>query len=187
MTVNIETRSFTVDEYHKLIEVNILTENERVELLAGEIVKMSPIGMRHAGCVIRLTHIFSRIGSERAMISVQNPILLDELSEPEPDVAILRPRPDFYTNAHPTPDDVLLLIEVADTSIEYERNVKIPLYAQAGIVEVWLIDLNENQVEVYRQPGNEGYQIVKQTGQDQSIVPITLPDFLIDVGELGLN
>lgn len=185
MTVQIQTRPFTVDEYHKMIRANILTEDDQVELLAGELVQMSPIGTRHAACVNRLTHIFTLALGQRAIISVQNPIQLSNLSEPELDVAIVKPRSDFYAQAHPMPEDVLLLVEVADTSAEFDRTVKLPLYAQAGIVEVWLIDLAENQVGVYRQPIPQGYQ---QMEPGQTLSPVALPELEVVIDEmLGLN
>ncbi|MDY6785457.1 MAG: Uma2 family endonuclease [Cyanobacteriota bacterium] len=184
----IQTRPFTVDEYHKMIQAEILTEDDRVELLAGEIVQMSPIGTRHAACVNRLTHMFTLALGRRAIISVQNPIQLSSLSEPEPDVAIVKARPDFYANAHPKPEDVLLLIEVADTSVGIDRTVKLPLYAEAGIVEVWLIDLVAEQVGVYRQPTPQGYEAVEQVGAGHTVSPSTLPDFEVEVDEvLGLS
>ena len=186
MTVQIQTRPFTVDEYHKMIQANILTEDDRVELLAGEIVQMSPIGSRHVACVNRLNHIFMALGS-RVIISVQNPVRLSEESEPEPDVALVKPRSDFYTEALPTPKDVLLLIEVAETSIEIDRAVKLPLYARAGIGEVWLVDLSQKRIEVYRQPSAQGYQAVQQVQPGQSLIPAGLPDLAVGVDEvLGL-
>jgi Uma2 family endonuclease len=184
MTVQIQTRPFTVDEYHKMIQANILTEDDRVELLAGEIVQMSPIGTRHAACVNRLNHIFTLALGQRAIVSVQNPIQLSDLSEPEPDVAIVKSRPDFYANAHPKPEDVLLLVEVADTSVGIDRTVKLPLYAEAGIVEVWLVDLVARRVAVCRQPTRQRYEDVEQVGLGQMLSPSAVLDFEVEVGEI---
>lgn len=158
MAVQLLRRSFTVADYHRMAEAGILREDDRVELIEGEIVEMTPIGSRHAGCVNRLTQILSGRIEGRAVVSVQNPIRLGERSEPQPDVALLRPRPDFYAQGHPGPEDVFLLVEVAEGSAEVDRSVKIPLYARAGIPEVWLVDLPTERLEVFRRPGPQGYQ-----------------------------
>ncbi|GIX47745.1 MAG: hypothetical protein KatS3mg131_1956 [Candidatus Tectimicrobiota bacterium] len=142
MAVTLPKRRFTVAEYHKLAEAGILSEDERVELIEGEIVAMAPIGSRHAGAVKRLLDQFIPLqAARRVLLSVQDPIRLGEHSEPQPDVALLRPRPDFYAAEHPGPEEVLLVVEVAETSAEYDREVKVPLYARFGVPEVWLVDL----------------------------------------------
>ncbi|GIW50689.1 MAG: hypothetical protein KatS3mg081_0044 [Gemmatimonadales bacterium] len=156
MAVQLMKRRFTVAEYHKMAEAGILGEDDRVELLEGELVAMAPIGSRHATCVRRLNYLLSRGVGERAIVDVQNPIRLSEYSEPQPDLALLKPRPDFYAAAHPGPEDVLLVVEVAETSADYDREVKIPLYARAGIPEVWLVDLAGAQIETFRQPAQGG-------------------------------
>jgi len=150
----------TVSDYQRMGEAGILDQNARVELIAGEIIDMAPIGSLHAGTVNRLIRMLERTVGDAAVLSVQNPIVLGPYSEPEPDVALLKPRGDFYTAAHPVPDDVLLIIEVADTTVRYDREVKVPLYASTGIPEVWLIDLARKAVEVYRQPSEHGYREV---------------------------
>src|SRR5881409_1617122 len=152
-------RRFTVDEYHRMGEAGILPQREPVELIAGEIVVREPIGSRHAGTVSRLNRLWtSRLG-ERAVVQIQNPIELPkEDSEPQPDVTLLRPRADFYTAAHPVAADVLLLIEVADSTLAVDRRVRMPLYARAAIHEAWLLDLTADRVEVYRAPTADGYQ-----------------------------
>src|SRR2546426_2118990 len=143
MSITLEKRRFTVDEYHRMAEAGIFSEDESVELLEGEIVEMTPISSRHAACVNKLTRLFTRELGERVVVSVQNPVALTETSEPQPDLALLRPRADFYAAGHPGPEDVLLMVEVADTSATSDRAVKVPLYARAGIEEVWLIDLQK--------------------------------------------
>ncbi|MEB3339980.1 Uma2 family endonuclease [Okeania sp.] len=162
MSVELERRQFTVKEYHTMAESGILTENDRVELISGEIVKMSPIGLRHAACVNRITKLFFRHFLERAIIHVQNPIRLNNQNELQPDLSLLQERDDFYEGKYPQPEDVFLLIEVADSSIKYDRETKMPLYAKNGISEVWLIDINQQLVEVYRQPQGNSYQNVQQ-------------------------
>jgi len=169
MSLLLEHRRFTVDEYHRMAEAGILDEDERVELLDGEVVAMSPIGRRHAACVDRLTHWLTATLGNRAIVRVQNPIALDAHSEPEPDLALLRPRDDFYATRTPGPADITLVIEVADTTIDKDRKVKLPLYARHGIVEVWLIDLIKDAVEVHRSPSPDGYADVQRLTGDQSV------------------
>ena len=158
MTTQPQGRVFTVGEYYRMAEANILTEEDRVELIAGQIVAMSPIGSRHAACVKRLNLLLGKMIGDSMLLGVQDPIALDAYSEPEPDLVLLRPRADFYATAHPAAGDVLLAIEVADTSASYDREVKVPLYAQAGIPEVWLIDLQKDRIEVYACPQGNAYQ-----------------------------
>jgi 3-oxoadipate CoA-transferase, beta subunit len=145
-------RPITVVEYHRMGEVGILGKRDRVELIEGELVAMSPIGSYHQGTVNQLTHSLVQSIGEHAVVSVQGPVRLDDFSEPEPDFALLKPRPDFYRAAHPGPSDVLLLIEVADTSLNYDRAVKRALYARHAIPELWIVDLNAGEVEIRRQP-----------------------------------
>jgi hypothetical protein len=184
MPVQLLRRSFTVEEYHKMAQVGILSEDDRVELLEGEIVEMTPIGSRHAACVNRLNRLFSdRVGAQ-AIVSIQNPIRLSERSEPQPDLALLKPEPDFYAMAHPGPEDVLLVIEVAETSPDYDREFKIPLYARAGIPEAWLVDLQAEAIEVYRKPSPQGYGEVRRAGRNQRIAPKPLPELELAVADL---
>jgi len=174
-------RRFTSAEYHAMAEAGILAEDERVELIAGEIVRMPPIGSRHAGCVKRLNRRFTRGLGERALISIQDPIAIGDNSEPQPDVAVLRPRDDDYARSHPTPADVYLLIEVADSSLPYDRDVKLPLYTQAGISEMWLVCLAERRIEIYRDPAATGYQDIRILHSGDRIAPLAFPDFELTV------
>lgn len=182
--LEVQRRSFTVDEYHAMVQAGILSEDDRVELLNGEIVEMSPIGSNHAGCVNRLNRLLSKQVDDRAIVSVQNPIRLSAHSEPEPDLALLAPRDDFYAQWHPGPDDTLLVIEVAETSAEFDREIKLPLYAQAGILEVWLIDLAEGHVEFHRTPSPSGYEESQQLEPDETLSPQALPELIIPVEEI---
>jgi Uma2 family endonuclease len=177
-------RRFTVDEYHRMAEVGILGPDDRVELLDGDIVEMSPIGPRHAATVTRLQHLFHRLVADRAIIRTQHPARSDEYSEPEPDIALVVPRADFYAEAHPTPRDVLLIVEVADTSARYDRLRKIPNYARAGIPEVWLVDLSEDRVEQYREPRGDAYVDRQVLGAGGTLTPLRLPDVAIRVDEI---
>jgi len=150
----------TVQEYHRMGEVGIFGEDDRVELIEGELIDMTPIGSAHAGKVNRLQAVLSRTLRDRAIVSVQNPVILGTESEPQPDVMVLKTREDFYESSHPRPQDVLLLIEVADTTDRYDRAVKVPLYARHGIPEVWLLDLQEERLEVYHGPEGGEYRHV---------------------------
>jgi Uma2 family endonuclease len=185
MAAVLQTRRFTVDEYHRMGEAGILSEDDRVELLAGEIVSMSPSGPLHAGTVNRLTTLLSSRLRTQAIVGIQNPLLLrTEDSEPQPDAALLRPRTDFYTRAHPEAHDVYLVIEVADTPVEKDRDVKFPIYARAGIPEAWLLDLGVGRLEVHRHPTPDGYQDVRRFQRGQSVAPQVFPDVILTVDDL---
>ncbi len=161
----------TVAEYHRMAEAGIFTEDDRVELIEGEIIDMAPIGARHAACVGKLIDLFYSYNQLGAQIVVQNPIRLGENSEPQPDVALVRPRKDRYAAAHPGPSDVLLLIEVSDTSSAYDRSVKVPLYARYWIPEVWLVDLPGEVIEVFQEPSPEGYRQVRKYYPGEELKP----------------
>ncbi|HEV8683316.1 MAG TPA: Uma2 family endonuclease [Actinomycetota bacterium] len=175
---------FTVEDYHRMAEAGILGEDDRVELIEGEIVEMPPIGSPHGGTVKALIHLFSKRVGDRALVAAQDPVRLSDFSEPQPDLMLLRRRPDFYRDAHPTPADVLLLVEVADTSAAYDRSVKVPLYAHAGIPEYWLVDLERGVVEVHRSPAGDRYGEVLELAAGARVAPVSLADVELDVGEI---
>jgi len=166
MSLHALKRRFTVHEFQRMGEAGILGEDDRVELIDGEIVTMPPIGPRHASCVRRLVAMLSPLVGSSAIVDVQNPLRLGEHAEPQPDVVLLKPRPDYYRRSHPGPGDVLLVVEVADTSGEYDRGVKVPEYARAGVAEVWVIDLSGGLIEIYRRPvgGEYGEQFAVGAG-----------------------
>ena len=149
MEAEVLKRLFSVDEFHQMAEAGVFAEDDRLELLDGEIVRMTPIGSRHSGCVARVSELLWERCRASAIVNVQNPLVLSEGTECYPDIALLQRRGDFYTTSHPGPGDVLLVIEVADTTGDYDRRVKVPRYARAGIPEVWVIDLREGAVDVY--------------------------------------
>lgn len=152
-----ERHRFSVEEYHRMADAGLFGEDDRVELLEGEIIDMAPIGSRHAACVHRLTRLLvTRLG-DRAIVSVQSPVRLGNLSEPQPDLAVLAPRPDFYAGAHPGPADVVLVVEVADTTSAWDRDVKVPMYGRAGVAEAWVVDLGAGAVDAWSGPGRGGY------------------------------
>lgn len=172
---------FRVEEYHRMASAGLFGEDDRVELLGGEIIDMAPIGSRHAAAVDRLNRLLvTRLG-EAPIVRVQSPIRLDDMSEPRPDVTVLRPRPDFYSGDHPQPGAILLVVEVSDTSVAWDRRVKIPLYADAGVVEVWVVDLVEEAVEVFRSPGAGGYAEVSRAGRGGTLTVVGTD---VGVGEI---
>jgi Uma2 family endonuclease len=178
-------RRFTVKEYHRMGEAGILHEDNRLELIAGDIVVREPIGAYHAGTVDRLNRLWtSRLG-DRAIVRVQNPVQFPrDDSELQPDIMLLRPREDFYTTRHPEAADVLLLIEVADTTLRLDRRIKIPLYARAGVREVWLVDLTTAQLEVHRESLGDRYRNVGVLSRGEHVSPQAFPDLSLDVAEL---
>lgn len=183
MTIQLNRRLLTAEEYHKMGEVGILTEDDRIELIYGEIIQMSPIGSEHAGTINRINALLNESLGSRVIVSVQNPLRIDDLSEPEPDIAILRPDANFYADRHPTPQDVFLLIEVADTSLTYDREVKIPMYANAGISEYWIINLQRSELEVYLEPKENTYG-VKKTFNSEGVLHIESLDLQLQLQDL---
>ncbi len=162
----------------------IFGEDDRVELLDGEIIEMTPIRRRHAGCVNRLARLLAGRLQDLAVLSVQNPVRLDPYSEPQPDLALLRPRPDDYAGSHPGPSDILLIIEVADTSAGWDRRRKVPVYAAAGVPECWLADLAAETLEVSRQPEAGAYREVWALRPGEAVVPAAFPDVVLEVADL---
>ncbi len=182
MAVQPVRHKFTVEEYHKMAQAGILSEDDRVELIRGEIVDMTPIGSRHAGTVKRLVALFIPVQvAGRAILSVQDPLRLSADSEPQPDVALLRPREDYYASAHPGPEDVLLVVEVAETSASQDRALKVPLYGRHRVPELWLVDLEAEAVEVYREPTAHGYGRVERAGRGGVLTPLLLPELAVPV------
>jgi Uma2 family endonuclease len=141
MRSEVTKKLFTVDEYYRMAEVGILNEDSRVELIEGEIIEMSPIGNRHAACVARAIKLFINQFGDRIVLNAQNPVRLSSLTEPQPDILILKPRADFYASKRVGPDGTYLVIEVSDTTLRYDRDRKLPLYAKSGVPEVWIEDL----------------------------------------------
>src|SRR5690242_11075679 len=176
--VDVARRRFSVDEYHRMGEVGILNEDDRVELIRGEIVHMSPIGTRHAACVARLTELLLARLRGRATLWPQNPLTIVPDSEPQPDIILLHHRADFYAALLPAPLDVALLIEVADTSPRYDRRVKGQLYAESGIRDYWIVDLADDAVDVYREPGAGRFERTERYGRGVVLAPLAYPDVI---------
>ncbi len=165
-------------------ETGVLPPDARVELLDGEIVDMMPIGPFHAGTTNRLAKFFIKLGNERWSVSIQTPLRLSQHSEPQPDLMLLKPHKDDYTSRHPSPEDVFLLVEVADSSLSVDRDQKIPAYGRAGVSEVWLVNLVNRTVEVYREPHFTGYGSVTVLQAGNEAQPEAFPDVKVDVAAL---
>jgi hypothetical protein len=184
MAVEAVKRIFSVEEYHRMLGAGILGEDDRVELLEGELFEMTPVSTRHAATVKRLLHLFVAQVAGRAIVSIQDPIGLGGVSEPQADLCLLAPRDDFYASAHPSAADVLLLVEVSDTSQAYDRNIKLPLYARHGIQEVWLLDLSSSRLSIFRDPSGDGYRTVRRPEPGEPVAPLALPDLTLRARDL---
>lgn len=178
----ITRRLFDVSEYYRMAEAGIFHEDDRVELIEGEIVKMSPIGSRHAGCLKDMAALFHEQLKRRAVLGVQDPLRIDAQTEPQPDLTILKP--GKYRQRHPGPDDVLLIVEIADSSEAYDRDVKVPLYARSGIPEVWLVRLLADSIRVYKAPEKGVYREIRDFGRGQTISPALLPDVALSTNDI---
>jgi Uma2 family endonuclease len=174
----------TVQEYFRMGETGVLAPDARIELLEGEIIDMTPIGPPHASLVTRINRLLERAVEDAALVSPQNPITLGERSAPQPDIALLRPRDDFYASAHPGPADILLLVEVADSSLAYDRDEKLPVYARFRIPEVWIIDIRGGHLDIHRDPDGERYTTQWRASDLSGIGIAELPDIRMDLGTL---
>lgn len=184
MAMPLAARRFTLDEYHRMGRAGVFDEDERVELLDGRIVEMTPIGPEHAGCVGALNRLLNRLVGDRAVVWVQNPVDLSQWAELQPDIAVLAPRSHGYRTAHPGTDDILLVIEVAVSSLEHDRDVKLPLYAAAEVPEVWLVNLPGDTIAVYRDPGPGGYATVRIARRGDSLDALRLPGVALLVSDI---
>jgi Uma2 family endonuclease len=182
--VPVERWRFTVDDFMLMGEVGIFKEGERVELIDGEVIRMNPIGFGHGGRVKRLNGTLSPLLAGRAIMSVQDPLQIRPRRQPQPDIMVLRPRADYYSTSHPVADDVLLIIEVSDSSLEYDRKTKAAVYAQAGIEDYWIINLIDMQLLVYRRPVDGIYRSIQVLTREDSIQPLAFPDVTIAVSEI---
>jgi len=181
--VELKRRKFTVDEYYRLVDAGILMEDDRVELIRGEIIEMSPIGDPHNAAISRLSHFWMRLVNSAALVWVQNSFHLFEDTEPQPDILIVKYRADHYRHGGVHPGDVLLVMEVADTSLAYDRGTKAPLYGRAGIPEAWVWDLDGERLYVHRDPGPDGYQSIRILRKGDVVRALAFPDHELSVGD----
>ncbi|MCC6472670.1 MAG: Uma2 family endonuclease [Burkholderiales bacterium] len=184
MSAVFERRLFTAEEFHRMGEAGILGREDRIELIDGELVNMAPIGKVHASRVNRLDRLLQRAVGEDVLVWVQSPISLPPRSEPQPDIALLRARPDDYASALPVAADVLLVIEVADSSLAYDRDVKLGLYARHGIPECWILDIEHRKLQIYREPTLEGYRATLEPGPADPISPQAAEEIVLRVDDL---
>ena len=184
MSAQLEKRYFNVDEYYRMARAGVLKPDDRVELIEGEIIKMSPIGSPHAACVSRLEYLLHNLDQRKVMVRIQSPIRLDNFSEPVPDVAIVKPRRDFYSARHPVPSDVFVIIEVANTSVVADRHIKVPLYARSLIPEVWLVNLSKNVIETYFNPGEGSYHNSRKYKRGETVVAHSIPGLKFEVKDI---
>jgi len=184
MAIEISRKLFTVHDYHRMVDAGILCEDDRVELIRGEVLTMSPIGPRHSAAVLRATQSLVRIVGDLAIVGVQGSIRLDEYDEPQPDIYLLRPKDDFYASGYTGPADIFLIVEMADSSLEYDREIKMGLYAETGVPEYWIADIRNDCVIAYSNPDKLSYRTT-QTFQRGSILnPHLLPECPIPVDVL---
>jgi Uma2 family endonuclease len=176
MEIEVSKKLFSVDEYYQMAEVGILSPEDRVELVDGEILRMSPIGNRHLGCVNRANEVFVGALRGRVVVSIQNPLRLNNFTEFQPDIVLLKLRKDHYSAKHPMAEDALLVIEVSDTTFRYDHDVKLKRYAKAGIPEVWIVNPGQNELLVFRDPSNDRYQTGITYRPDDSITASSFPD-----------
>ncbi|MCG8332036.1 MAG: Uma2 family endonuclease [Chitinophagales bacterium] len=158
MAIELAQRLLSVQDYHKMIEAEILSSRDHIELINGKLIEMSPSGSSHAACIDKMLAVFNRLNNLDTIIRGQNPITLGKYSEPEPDIAIVKYTSSYYADHHPIASDVLTIIEVSDTSLEYDRNIKQALYANANIPEYWIVNIQLKEIEVYTKPGNSRYK-----------------------------
>jgi len=176
-------RKITVAEFQRMGDIGIFHNDERLELIDGEIIKMTPIGSRHAYCVNRMAEFLITHLGNRAMVSTQNPVCLGKYSEPQPDIAIIKRTERKYMTSHPDASDVYLIIEFADSSINFDHDVKLPAYAKAGIQEVWIVDLISGCIEIYQEPTTSGYKKVNKKKGSDTFSPSSFPDITIIVNQ----
>ena len=175
---------FSVDDFYRMADASILTEDDRVELIDGQILVKGPPGPEHAAHVFLLNRLFVQLVGDRAFVRPQDPLHVDELNDPQPDLNLVRPREDLYMHAHPRPADVLLAIEIAFSSAPADRKIKAPLYARAGIPEFWLVDIPNQKLEVYREPGTAGYRYFRRLSRKARVTPTAFPDLDIAVADI---
>jgi hypothetical protein len=183
-TETIRKKRFTVDEFYRMSDAGIFPEDRRFELIRGEIIEMPPPGPPHAGRVNRLIRLFtSRLG-ESVIVSAQNPFLIDRYSLPMPDVALLKPRLDFYQTEHPGPGDILLLVEISHTTFRYDAKIKAPLYAESGALEYWQLDLKKDALVVRTDPQGGEYRSVRILRRGETVTPQAFPAISFAVDEI---
>jgi Uma2 family endonuclease len=181
---SLRRHAVSTGEYLRMGEAGVFAREARLELIAGEILEMAPISSAHAGTVIRLIRLFGRLAGDQAMLSVQNPLVVNDHSVPQPDVVLLKPRADDYTTSHPVAEDALLVVEVADTTLAFDLGTKAALYSRGGIAELWVVDLQDRSVRVFREPSASGYRASFTVVAGQSVSCLALPAITLAPADL---
>jgi Uma2 family endonuclease len=184
MQVDPRKKLFTVEQFYRMGEAGVFSKGERVELINGEVILMSPIGRRHAARVDRLTALFTHAFAGRAIVRVQNPIYVDEYNLPQPDIVLLKPCDDFYESAHPGPGDTLLVFEVADTSLRFDLNQKLAVYAISGVPEYWVEDVDHDEILVHRSPNKDTYDHRFTVRRGDTVSPVAFPDLVFKAEQI---
>ena len=183
-TSTVTFKRFCVDDFHKMMEIGVLIEESGWEIIDGKIIDKIKISSKNAGTVTKINKVLANLVGHQVLISIRSPIHIDDYNEPEPDIALLKPREDFYAESHPLPPDVLLLIEVSDSTLGFDREIKRTLYAEAGILEFWLVNLTENTIECYSSPKNGSYRLVKIVGAGEIAASVTIENLTLEVDEI---
>jgi Uma2 family endonuclease len=184
MQTDATKKLFTVDDYYRMLDVGILCDDDRVELIEGEIIQMSPMGSRHAAVVSSVTDVLVPLFKGKALLRPQLPLRLNEFNEPEPDIAVVKPRRDRYSSRHPRPSDVFLVIEISDSSLRYDRDVKLPIYAASRVPEVWIAHLKSATLLVYRDPAGKAYSTHSKYARGESLSCREFPEIQLAVDDL---
>jgi Uma2 family endonuclease len=184
MRIEVEKKLFTVDEYHRMCETGIIGFEERTELIDGEIIKMPSPSTRHVACANRANTYFSEAFGRRAIVSIQNPLLLNLYNEPQPDIVVLKPRADFYASTRFTPEHVFFVVKISESSLAFDRKVKLPKYAACGTPEVWIEDLKHDTLLVFRDLENDNYKTCRTLRRGEAVSPIAFPDTVFKIVDL---
>jgi Uma2 family endonuclease len=181
MPVEISRKLFSIDDCYRMADVGILSPQDRVELIRGEIINMTPIGSRHGAVVDRTAQTITRQMGDAVIVRAQGTVVLDRFSAPQPDIAVLRKKDDFYAGKNPGPADILLIVEVAESSLEYDRTVKAALYAIAGIPEYWIADLQSGRLICHLNPAQDVYRVAREFHPGDQVTPQLLPELVIPI------
>ncbi|MBW4656292.1 MAG: Uma2 family endonuclease [Kaiparowitsia implicata GSE-PSE-MK54-09C] len=184
MTAATDLRSLSVQDYHRMVEAGILAADERVELIEGQLYRMAAKGTAHSAAVTRIDRVLSRLLAGRALLRFQDPVQLSDFSEPEPDVAVVHIDSLDYEDHHPTPGKIFWLIEVSDSTLRRDRDLKVPMYGRSGIAEYWILDVQERCLHVFRQPTADRYETEQTLYEEDTITPLAFPDCEVAVGKL---
>lgn len=184
MSAELTRMKFNIHDVERMVKAGMFAGNERVELIEGELIQMAPQGNNHISSIIRLTSFLTSRAGENVLVSVQNAVIINDINEPQPDISLLRFRDDYYSTAKAKPEDILLLIEVSDSTVTYDRKVKVPLYARNGVAEVWVVNLPKKIVEVYSHLENGKYKVVKKLERGETLSPKLIPLLKIKVDEI---